>query len=107
MGDKLSAANEEDFLHGAIILSDEALAIQAQGGLAERAGKASAVVGHKASQAFEKAKPVASNVAQKTGDAVNKGAYSFGKQLSKTKGMFSAFKEEYNKARFGEDNEEK
>lgn len=107
VGDKLSAANEEDFLHGAIILSDEALAIQAQGGLAERAGKASAVVGHKASQAFEKAKPVASNVAQKTGDAVNKGAYSLGKQLSKTKGMFSAFKEEYSKARFGEDNEEK
>ena len=34
MGDKLTAANEEDFLQGAIILSDEALAIQAQGGLA-------------------------------------------------------------------------
>ena len=61
----------------------KALAIQAQGGLAERAGKASAVVSHKASQAFEKAKPVASDVAQKTGDAVNKGAYAVGKQLSK------------------------
>ena len=92
VGDKLTAANEEDFLQGAIILSDEALAIQAQGGLAERAGKASAVVSHKASQAFEKAKPVASDVAQKTGDAVNKGAYAVGKQLSKTKGMFAALK---------------
>ena len=107
VGDKLTAANEEDFLQGAIILSDEALAIQAQGGLAERAGKASAVVSHKASQAFEKAKPVASDVAQKTGDAVNKGAYAVGKQLSKTKGMFAAFKEEYNRARHGEDTEEK
>ena len=107
VGDKLTAANEEDFLQGAIILSDEALAIQAQGGLAERAGKASAVVSHKASQAFEKAKPVASDVAQKTGDSVNKGAYAVGKQLSKTKGMFAAFKEEYNRARHGEDTEEK
>lgn len=106
VGDQLTAANEEDFLHGAIILSSEALTIQAQGGLAERAGKASAVVTHKASQAFEKAKPVASDVAQKTGDAVNKGAYAVGKQLSKTKGMFSAFKEEYKRARYGEDNEE-
>ena len=106
VGDKLTAANGE-FLQGAIILSDEALAIQAQGGLAERAGKASAVVSHKASQAFEKAKPVASDVAQKTGDAVNKGAYAVGKQLSKTKGMFAAFKEEYNRARHGEDTEEK
>ena len=107
VGDKLTAANEEDFLQGAIILSDEALAIQAQGGLAERAGKASAVASHKAAQAFEKAKPVASDVAQKTGDAVNKGAYAVGKQLSKTKGMFAAFKEEYNRARHGEDTEEK
>lgn len=107
VGDKLTAANEEDFLQGAIILSDEALAIQAQGGLAERAGKASAVVTHKASQAFEKAKPVASDVAQKTGEAVNKGAYALGSQLRKSKGMFAAFKEEYNRARYGEDTEEK
>ncbi len=54
--------NEEDFLQGAIILPMKHL--QAQGGLAERAGKARS---HKASQAFEKAKPVASDVAQKTG----------------------------------------
>lgn len=105
MGDKLTAANEEDFFQGAIILSEDALAIQAQGGIAERAGRASAVVGHKASQIVDKARPMASDVAQKTGDAVNKGAYSLGKQLSRSRGMFSAFKEEYKKARYSSDDE--
>ena len=68
--------------------SDEALAIQAKGGLAERAGKASAVISHKASQAFEKAKPVAFGCCPKDRrDAVNKGAYGVGKQLSNQRGL--------------------
>lgn len=107
VGDRLNSISEDESLYGAIILSNEAAQFKPEGGLAERAGKASAVVTTKASSAVNKAKPVVSDVAAKTGDAVNKGAYALGKQLGKTKGMFSAFKEEYKKARYGENDEEK
>ena len=40
-----------------------------------------------------------SEAAKKTGEVVNKGAYATGKQIAATKGMFSGFKEEYDKAR--------
>lgn len=105
-GDRLNSVSgdDEEFLQGAIIVSSEVASFQTKGGLAERAGSASAVVEHKASQVVEKAKPVASDVTHKTGEAINKGAYAVGKQLSKTKGMFSAFKEEYNRARYDDDN---
>ena len=36
--------------------------------------------------------------AKATGDAVNKGAYVTGRQIGRAKGMFSAFKDEYDKA---------
>lgn len=81
-----------------------------EGGLAEKAGTASAVVGDKASRAAasvsDKVKPAATEAAHKAGEAVNDGAYKLGVQLSKTKGMFSNFKEEYRRARNGEDSEE-
>ena len=48
---------------------------------------------------MDKAKPVVSEAAKKTGEVVNKGAYATGKQIAATKGMFSGFKEEYDKAR--------
>ena len=47
----------------------------------------------------DRAKPVVSEAAKKTGEVVNKGAYATGKQIAATKGMFSGFKEEYDKAR--------
>lgn len=67
--------------------------------MAEKAGEATAVVVDKAHTAVDKAKPVASAAAKKTGEVVNKGAYATGKQIAATKGMFSGFKEEYDKAR--------
>ena len=45
-----------------------------------------------------KAAPRAKKVAEKTGEAVNEGAFVVGRQLGRTKGMFSAFKEEFDKA---------
>ena len=51
-------------------------------------------------------KPAAAEAAHKAGEAMNDGAYKLGVQLSKTKGMFSNFKEEYRRARNGEDSEE-
>ena len=36
------------------------------------------------------------------GEAINEGAYAVGKQVAASKGMFSSFKEEYDKARRGD-----
>ena len=89
----------EEVVLGAILVAEEARDIAVEGGLAEKAGEATAVVVDKAHTAVDKAKPVASAAAKKTGEVVNKGAYATGKQIAATKGMFSGFKEEYDKAR--------
>ena len=110
VGDRLNNEDGEDFLRGAIIVSPEVLEMVPEGGLAEKAGSASAVVNDKASRAAAnvsaKVKPAAAEAAHKAGEAMNDGAYKLGVQLSKTKGMFSNFKEEYRRARNGEDSEE-
>lgn len=103
VGDALQADDDDEEQCGAIVVSSEVLAIETQGGLASKAGAATAVAGNKASKVLGKAKPVASDVAQKTGEAVNKGAYAVGLQVSKTKGMFASFKEEYRRARYDEE----
>ena len=48
-------------------------------------------------------KPKAQAAAAAAGDAINKGAYATGKQIAASKGMFSSFKEEYRRARTGDD----
>ena len=130
--------------YGAILISDEAKEIVAEGGLAEKAGAATAVAADKAGKAVKKtgeavnkgAKAVGEraeatkegfigfkeefqkesgtadtkkalegeveeteSTGEQIGKAVNQGAKAVGKQIKKSKGMFSAFKEEYNKAR--------
>lgn len=94
-----SASAEEEEVLGAIMVSNEARDIPVEGGVAEQAGKATAVAVDKAHTVVDKAKPIVSEAAQKTGEAVNKGAYVTGKQISRSKTMFSDFKEEYSKAR--------
>ena len=102
VGDKLSADEGDDFMCGGIIVSEEAFSTAAEGGLAERAGRASAVASSKVSSAVDKARPVASRAARRTEEAINDGAFALGRQLGRTKGMFSSFKEEYRKARYEE-----
>lgn len=97
----------EEVVLGAILVAEEARDIAVEGGLAEKAGEATAVVVDKAHTAIDKAKPVASAAAKKTGEVVNKGAYATGKQIAATKGMFSGFKEEYDKARGPKPSQEK
>lgn len=93
---------------GAILVSDDALEIAAEGGVAAAAGKATAVVTHKvkegsakakaaAQQKMDEMKPAAQAAAKKTDEVASKGAYALGKQLGKASGMFAAFKEEYQK----------
>lgn len=93
-----SAAEGDEVVLGAILVADEAKDIPTEGGMAEKAGKATAVAADKAQTAVDKVKPVASAAAEKTGEVINKGAYATGKQISKTKTMFSDFKSEYDKA---------
>lgn len=99
---------------GAILVSDDALDIAAEGGAAAMAGKATAVVANKAkrgvektkaaaSERVERARPTAERAAKKTGEAVEAGVFAAGKQLGRASGMFAAFKEEYKKAARGDD----
>lgn len=104
MGVALSASDqkvdeEAEPILGAILVSDEVRELEVEGGVAEKAGKATALAADKVSKVGAKVSEKASKAAKVTGEIVNKGAYETGKQLGKTKGMFSSFKEEYNKAR--------
>ena len=94
---------EEDSVElGAIVVTDEAAALNAEGGVAEAAGKATAVAVDKVQKtvdkAVDKAKPVVSDAAKAAGEAINAGARATGEQIAKSKTMFSDFKEEYDKA---------
>lgn len=89
----------EEVVLGALLVSDEVKAIEGEGGLADKAGRATAVAVDKAQTTVDKVKPKVSSAAKKTGEVVNKGAYATGRQIARSKGMFSAFKEEYDKAR--------
>ena len=101
--------NGEDPDEAIETVADRTLELPIEGGAAAAAGKATAVVTDKAKKGaakakvavdekVEQAKPVAKKVAEKTGEAVNEGAFVVGRQLGRTKGMFSAFKEEFDKA---------
>ncbi len=111
---------DEQVERGAIMVSDEALDLPIQGGVAAAAGKATAVVADKAkkgaSQAkvgaakakkvvdakLEEAKPTQEKLASAAGDAIESGTFVVGKQFGKASGMFAAFKEEFEKASRGE-----
>lgn len=94
-------SGEAEPLRGAVLVSDNIDLSFTQGGIAEAAGQGAAKAQNKVRKAASSVKPKAETVAKKTGEAVNKGAYATGKQLGRAKGMFSAFKEEYDKASGG------
>ena len=104
---------DEHVERGAIMVSDAALDLPVEGGVAAAAGKATAVVTDKAkkgavkvkkvaSKRIEEAKPGAQKLASAAEDAVESGSFAVGKQLGKASGMFAAFKEEFDKASRGE-----
>lgn len=94
--------DDEHQVLGAVLVSDEVADLSVEGGAAEKAGRATAVAMDKAHTVADKAKPKVDKAVAATGKAVNKGAYATGRQIGRAKGMFSAFKEEYDKARHGE-----
>lgn len=91
----------ESFL-GAILVSDEVWELSPEGGWAEAAGELTAKAGARIHEATESAKPKVQEMTHAAGEAINKGAFAAGKQVAASKGMFASFKEEYNKARFGD-----
>ena len=98
----LNAKNEvkkDEYIYGAILVSDKTQNLPIEEGLAKKAGKGAAVVADKAKKAGTTMSINAKAAATVAGTIVTDGAIATGKQLKKTKGMFSAFKEEYRKAR--------
>ena len=81
---------------GAILVSDEAMKLVAEGSVAEKAGAATAVAVNKVNTTV---KPAVTNAAKATTQAVGKGVRAVGKRAEETKDAFSGFKEEYDKAR--------
>ena len=111
------AEDEAHTQRGAIIVDPAALKQVRKGGVAEAAGKASAVVTDKARkgvaaarksavQAKGRIEPDAKKAAVSAGEAINKGAYAAGEHVAKIGGMFSAFKEEFVKGMNGEYDDE-
>lgn len=118
-GANRDAERGEDAAGGAILVSDTALDLAVQGGAAAVAGKATAVVANKAKKGAVKAregalvakkavderledvKPDVQKFAEKAGEAVESGSFAVGKQIGKASGMFAAFKEEFDKAASG------
>lgn len=91
-------SEDDEVQLGAILVSNDVAELDSEGGVAEKAGAATAVAVDKVHTTVDKAKPVVSKAAKATGEAVNKGAYATGKQISKSKHMFQDFKSEYDKA---------
>ncbi|MCI8424955.1 MAG: PRC-barrel domain protein [Adlercreutzia sp.] len=104
IGSALNVTGEgEEPVLGAILVGDEVAELSAEGGLAAKAGEATAVVAERARETVESVKPAVSSATKAAGKAVNKGAYATGRQIKRASGMFAAFKEEYDKARHEDD----
>ena len=89
----------EEYAYGAILVSNKTSKLPVEEGLASKAGRGASVVAEKAGQIGSKASITARAAATVAGTIITDGAVATGKQLKKTKGMFSAFRDEYRKAR--------
>ena len=91
-----------------LIMREGASAPDAEGGLASVAGKQVAVVGNAVKDTLRSAGEKIDGLTEKVGKSVDKvsdvaeaGGRALGRQLGKRKGMFRAFKDEYDKASKG------
>ena len=93
---------EDDSLRGGLVVAAEARELATQGGVAAAAGRATAVAGNQVRKVKVKVKPKIDEGMKKAGEATTKGLYVAGRQVGRSRGMFSAFKEEYKKGLKGE-----
>ena len=109
MGEYNGEVETEDVVRGGILVDDAVMDLPAVGGAAAAAGKATAIAADKAKkaatrakdaadQAVEQVKPKAQQAAKKAGEVADAGLFAAGRQLGRASGMFSAFKEEFEKA---------
>lgn len=101
MGAELSVSDQEagdEVVRGAILVDDAVKGLPVEGGLAEKAGEATAKVSDKAHQAANAAKPKIDEAKAAAGEAATKGAYATGRQLKRASHMFSDFKDEFDRA---------
>jgi len=89
------------YKNGQIVAKRAATEIQAEGGLASKAGEQAAVVSHvvkeKTKSASKTAKKMSKIAGKTASNALDSGSKALGKQLGRTRGMFKAFKDEYKK----------
>lgn len=108
MGTQLFLADDDDDPEslGAVIVNEQALDLPVEGGVAEKAGAATAVATDKAKKTYKKVvrkvKPKAQEVSAAAGDAVQKGVYATGRQIARSQGMFGRFKDEFKAAMNGD-----
>ncbi len=95
--DSREAGSDEEFT-GAILVTDEVWTLQPEGGWAETAGEFTAKATARLKEKVAEYKPKVQEATQAAGEALNEGAYAVGKQVAASKGMFSSFKEEFDKA---------
>ena len=94
------------YREGCMVVSDEASTLELSGGAAARAAEASVAASEKVKQVGDKATSAVTRAVDKGvkayeergSDMVKKGGRAVGRQLKKSKGMFSAFKSEFQKA---------
>ena len=94
---------ESEAFTGAILVSDEVWTLQPEGGWAEAAGEFSAKAAARVKEKVAEYKPKVQEATQVAGEAINEGAHAVGKQVAASKGMFAEFKENFDKAKNGED----
>lgn len=95
---EMPASYLRGYADGAMIVSDEAASLEFSGGAAAKAGEASAKIKVKAQQGAETLDEKGAEAIEKGSVVVGKGARALGKQLGRTRGMFSSFKDEFKKA---------
>lgn len=92
LGDvKMPASYLKGYRDGCMVVSDTAASLEHEGGAAAKAAEASVVVGAKLKKGAKK-------LDDKGSVAVEKGSRALGRQLGRTRGMFTAFKDEFKKA---------
>ena len=101
-GDSREDVPEDEAFIGAILVSDEVWTLQPEGGWAEAAGEFTAKATARVKEKVAEYKPKVQEATQAAGEAINEGAYAVGKQVAASKGMFTTFKENFDKAKNGE-----
>ncbi len=96
---------------GAILVDDSIKDTTTEGGIAAAAGETSAKISYRVRKTIKNVQPPEEAEEEYEEDEevaegeemINRGAYLVGRQLERARGMFSDFKEEYDKARYSDE----